>query len=61
VYTHTLASKGVSAGGLNIGTGFTIRFADSHFSFFAEARYHYAFSERIPTTLVPVTLGIRYN
>lgn len=61
VYTHQLAAKGNSAGGFNAGGGFTIRFADSNLRFFAEARYHYAFHERIPSTLVPVTLGIRYN
>ena len=61
VYSQTVASKGVSAGGLNSGFGFTIRFADSNLRFFTEARYHYAFSERIPTTIVPVTFGIRYN
>ena len=61
VYTNTVASKGSSAGGLNGGVGFTIRFADSNLRFFTEARYHYAFTDRIPTTMVPVTFGIRYN
>jgi hypothetical protein len=61
VATETVASKAVSAGGLNGGFGFTIRFADSNLRFFTEARYHYAWSERIPTTMVPVTFGIRYN
>jgi hypothetical protein len=61
VYSETVASKGVSAGGFNTGVGFTIRFADSNLRFFTEARYHYAFSEHIPTTVVPVTFGIRYN
>ena len=50
VVTQTVASKGVSAGGLNGGLGFTIRLSDSNLRFFMEARYHYAFSERIPTT-----------
>ncbi len=61
VYSQTVASKGVSAGGINGGVGFTIRFADSNFRFFTEARYHYAWSEKIPTTVLPVTFGIRYN
>jgi hypothetical protein len=61
VYSQTVANKGVSAGGFNTGFGFTIRFADSNIRFFTEARYHYAFSERIPTTVVPVTFGLRYN
>jgi len=61
VYEQTVASKGVSAGGMNAGLGFTIRLADSNIRFFTEARYHYAFSDRIATTLVPVTFGLRYN
>jgi len=61
VGTQTVASKAVSAGGLNGGFGFTIPFADSNLRFFTESRYHYAWSERIPTTMVPVTFGIRYN
>jgi len=60
VYTATIASRGVSAGGLNAGAGFTIRLADSGFKFYVESRYHYAFSH-IPSTLVPVTFGFRYN
>ena len=61
VYSQTIAKKGVSAGGFNTGIGFTIRLADSNLRFFTEARYHYAFSEHVPTTIVPVTFGIRYN
>ncbi len=61
VYSETVASKGSSAGGFNAGVGFTIRLADSNVRFFTEGRYHYAFSERIPTTLIPVTLGFRFN
>jgi hypothetical protein len=61
VYSQTLAYKGASSGGLNGGVGFTIRFADSNWKFYTEARYHYAFSYRIPTTLIPVTFGFRYN
>ena len=61
VYSQTVAYKGASSGGVNGGVGFTIRFADSGWKFFTEARYHYAFSHRIATTLVPITFGIRYN
>jgi hypothetical protein len=61
VYTQTVASKGSSAGGLNTGFGFTIRFSDSNWRFFTEARYHYGFTERIHSTVVPVTIGVRYN
>ena len=61
VASQTIAYKGASAGGLNGGFGFTLRLSDSGWKFYTEARYHYAFSNRIPTTLIPVTLGIRYN
>lgn len=61
VYSQTVAYKGASSGGLNAGVGFTIRLSDSGLKFYTEARYHYAFSYRIPTTLIPVTFGIRYN
>lgn len=60
VYTATVASKGVSAGGLNGGVGFTIRLSNSGWKFYVESRYHYAFSN-IPSTLVPVTFGLRLN
>jgi hypothetical protein len=61
VYSTTVAYRGASAGGVNVGAGFTIRFGDSSWKFFAESRYHYAWTDRVPTTLVPVTLGIRFN
>jgi len=61
VFTATVANKGVSSGGLNGGVGFTIRFGDSPWKFYTESRYHYAFSAGIPSTLVPVTLGVRFN
>jgi hypothetical protein len=60
-YSQTVAYKGASAGGVNGGFGFTLRLADSGWKFYAEARYHYAFTSRVPTTLIPVTLGIRYH
>lgn len=60
VYTATLASKGVSAPGVNAGVGFTVRLTDSGLKFYVESRYHYAFSD-IPSTFVPVTFGFRFN
>ena len=57
VYSATIAYKGASAGGLNGGLGFTIRLADSNWRFFTEARYHYAFTNRVPSTFIPVTIG----
>ncbi len=61
IYTATVANRGTSAGGVNAGTGFTIRLSDSGWKFYTEARYHYAWSNRIPSTLIPVTFGIRFN
>lgn len=61
VTSQTIAYKGASSAGVNGGLGFTIRLSDSGWSFYTEARYHYAFSDRIPTTLIPITMGIRYN
>ena len=59
--TETIASKGNSAGGVNAGVGFTIRLSDKGWKFYVESRYHYAWSNRIPTTFVPVTFGFRFN
>jgi len=61
VYSKTVAHKGSSAGGVNGGVGFTVRFGDSSWKFFAESRYHHAWSSQIPTVLMPVTFGIRFN
>ena len=61
VYSETVAYKGNSAGGVNGGAGFTIRFGDSNWKFYTESRYIYAWSSRIRTTLIPVTFGIRFN
>jgi len=61
VYSQTVAYKGASSAGLNAGVGFSIRISDSGWKFYTEARYHYAFSNRIATTLIPVTFGLRYN
>ena len=61
VATETLASHGTSAGGLNAGVGFTVKIGDLGWKFFVESRYSYAASNFIPTTLVPVTFGFRFN
>jgi hypothetical protein len=61
VASQTVAYRGASSGGVNGGVGFTIRLSDSGWKFYTEARYHYAFTTRVPTTLIPVTMGIRYN
>jgi hypothetical protein len=61
VYNTTGATyKYMSAGGLNAGAGLTIALGESSWRFYVESRYHHAFS-RIPTSLVLVTLGLRFN
>ena len=57
----TIASHGTSAGGLDVGAGFTIKLPSPGWKFFVESRYTYAWSNFIPTTLVPVTFGFRFN
>jgi len=61
VYTKSVAYKGVSAPGVNAGVGFTIGFSETSWKFYTEARYHYAWSYNVPTTLVQVNFGIRFN
>jgi hypothetical protein len=60
-YTDTIAARGSSSGGVNGGVGFTLRLGDTNWKFYTEARYHYAFSARIPSTVIPITFGIRYD
>jgi hypothetical protein len=60
LYRHD-ASRGPSAGGVNAGLGFTVRISDPGWRIFVEPRYCYAFHQRFPTTLIPVTFGIRFN
>jgi hypothetical protein len=61
VVTQTLAAKGNSAGGVNGGAGFTIRLTDSGLKFYVESRYHYAWSNRVPSNFIPVTFGFRFH
>jgi hypothetical protein len=60
VVSDTIARKGNHAGGINAGFGITFSLGHS-FKFFTEARYHYAFNSNVATTIMPVTLGIRFN
>lgn len=64
VFSETVASGGTSAGGLNAGLGFTVKLGNKGWKFFTEARYTYAWNKGvagIPTTLIPVTFGLRFN
>jgi opacity protein-like surface antigen len=46
--------------GGSLGAGLEIKIGDTGVKGFAEARYHYADTGRIPTRMVPVTLGFRW-
>lgn len=57
----TLATKGVSAGGVNGGVGITINMGDSGLKYYMEARYHYSpQGGRVSTQVIPVTFGFRW-
>jgi len=59
--SSTLATKGVSSGGVNGGVGLTINLGSSGLKYFMEARYHYSpQGGRIATQTIPVTFGIRW-
>jgi hypothetical protein len=61
---NTIASHGVSSGGVNAGGGFTISLggSDSHYTkFYMEARYNYSpQGGRVATEVVPVAFGFRW-
>jgi hypothetical protein len=57
---QTLISAGSTAIGGNGGAGFTIRINEEGYKFYVEARYHYAATKNIPTTLIPITLGFSW-
>ena len=57
---QTLISTGSTAPGANAGVGFTIRITEDGYKFYVEARYHYAATRGISTTLIPITLGFSW-
>jgi hypothetical protein len=60
---NTIATHGVSSGGVNVGGGVTINLSHGDFpaKFYMEARYHYSpQGGRVPTKVVPVTFGVRW-
>ena len=59
--SSTIATKGVSSGGVNGGIGISIKLGSSGFKYFMEARYHYSpQGGHISTQTIPVTFGIRW-
>lgn len=61
VQSVTIASHGTGAAGVDGGVGLTVSLPYPGWKFFVESRYTYAWSNFIPTTLVPVTFGFRFN
>jgi hypothetical protein len=60
---NTIATHGVSSGGVNAGGGVTINLGGGDYptKFYMEARYHYSpQGGRVPTKVVPVTFGFRW-
>jgi hypothetical protein len=57
--TQVLSSYSRTAGGVNIGCGFTIKMGRSNAKAFIESRFHHMFSNPA-TTILPVTFGIRW-
>lgn len=53
-------SRSENAFGENIGGGLTYRLGESHFKIYAEVRYHHAAYNKVSTSLLPLTFGIRW-
>ena len=57
---EVLRSFSVTKGGVNIGAGLSFRMGSGGAKVFAESRYHHMFTSNFPTTIVPVTFGVRW-
>lgn len=55
-----LASYSVYKGGVDGGMGVAFKLGSSRAKIFAEARYHYIFTAPTATTMIPVTVGVRW-
>ena len=60
VTNQVIGSYGVYKGGVNGGAGIAFRLGSSRAKVFAEARYHHMFTQRIDSSFIPVTFGIRW-
>jgi hypothetical protein len=56
----TVGSRTSSAGGFNFGGGLTFQLGESSASFYAEVRYHRAFTSNVETSVLPLTFGLRW-
>ncbi|HWC97296.1 MAG TPA: hypothetical protein VG456_11115 [Candidatus Sulfopaludibacter sp.] len=55
-----LASYSQYKGGLDGGVGASFKLGNSRLKAFVEARYHYIFTRPVATTMIPVTIGLRW-
>ena len=56
----TIGSSTSRAPGVDIGGGFTHSLWESGVHFYTEVRYHRAFTNKIDTTVLPLTFGVRF-
>jgi len=57
---QVLASYSTYKGGVDGGVGMAFKLGSSRAKIFAEARYHYIFTAPTATTMIPVTVGVRW-
>jgi hypothetical protein len=57
---QVLASYSQYKGGVDGGIGMSVKLGSSRVKAFAEARYHYIFTNPVSTTIIPVTIGLRW-
>jgi len=58
--TVTIGSRSSDAGGFNVGGGLTYAIGGSRANLYTEVRYHRALTEKIDTTVLPLTFGVRW-
>lgn len=56
----TVGSRTSSASGFNVGGGLAFALGDSRANFYAEIRYHRAFTRNVDTVVLPLTFGFRW-
>ena len=56
----TVGSRTSSAGWFNLGGGLMFQLGESSSNFYAEVRYHRAFTRNVETNILPLTFGIRW-
>jgi hypothetical protein len=57
---EVLASESDNVFGGNAGVGITFRPGEGNMKVYTEVRYHYAPTERVTTSVLPITIGVRW-